>query len=189
MVATVGGENKTTALRWQFDIGGTAINILIDNPTDASISVTKLQARGTPVITYQEEQVQTIDVDSIYDYGRIPLPPISARFINTEAIAQGYADQLARRYNTPTQRYETIVLLLRPSNDNLSERALAATVGSALHVTNTTTGHNRNYVVVGESHSLTGRTHRVTLTLRPANRAKVWILGESVLGTSTILAF
>lgn len=190
--ATVGGQNITSSLRWQFELGGTAVNILIHNPTDESISVTKLQVRGTPVITYQQEQARNIDVESIYNYGRIPLPPINARFINTEVIADGYAKQLARRYNTPDQRYEWIECRISSQDgelDNLAERLLSVSGGDALYVTNTVTGHGKNYAVVGEQHTLFGLNHQVRLILRPTNRAKVWILGQHALGTDTILAF
>lgn len=190
--ASIGGDNRNAALRWNFELGGTGVRILIDNPTNEVITISKLQVRGTPVLTYQQEAVTKINGESLYKYGRIPFPPVEARFINTETEASAYANNLKARYGEPQQRYEAITMdigSLDGSRDVLAERVLAKEVGDIIRVTNSITGHDRVYAIVGESHTLSGQSHRVRWVLRPTERVIAWILGQSQLGVDTHIAF
>jgi len=188
----VGGTDYTDSLRWRFDVGATGTKFTIDNPTSDNALVTLLRIRGTPVITYQDEQAQAIDPVSVQRYGRVPFPPIYARFMNTEREAQAWADSLLIRYGDPTTRYEGITTMIQSIEDtaldDLAERVLSKTIGNTVYITNAITGHAKDYVVAGERHFIRGGSHEVQWVLRPAAFGDVWVLDSSVLDTGTILA-
>lgn len=185
------GINRTNTLNLSFEIGGTSTDITIANPSTEIVYVTKLQVRGTPLITYKSQQVTTADAESIHRYGRSALPPIDGRFISDEEIAESYADQLLNNYSLPSTRYlfaDFEIGSIDGARDGLAERVLGCEIGTGLTIINAVTGHNLEYVVISERHMVSGQRHRVTIGLRPARRLIVWQLNISALDVDTYLA-
>lgn len=180
------GDDVLAQLNVSYELGGTSTKFVIDNPTGSTIYITKLQVRGTPLISHQQQEAKKNSASSVYQYGYSPMMPIDARFISDADLADGFANQMLARFESPLIIYDSIAFELGQS-DELDERILKRCIGDRIQVTNSVSGHDLDYVIVGEGHSISGRRHSVRWQLRPASRVKAWILGESVLGVDTLL--
>jgi len=181
------GTDLIRQVKIMYEIGGTSTQITITNPEGgATAHVTFLQVRGTPLITHESEQVQNLDVSSLYNYGYSPMKPIDARFVSKLALAQGFANQLTKRFSNPQVVYTSINFLLG-RDDAHNRRVLGRVIGDRITVKNNISGHDADYAIVGEQHQLAGKQHAVRYLLRPANRTKAWVLGYARLGSETLL--
>ncbi|MCA9906986.1 MAG: hypothetical protein KC547_24200, partial [Anaerolineae bacterium] len=63
-------------------------------------------------------------------------------------------------------------------------------IGDRVTLTDSASGHDRDYLITGESHQVDARArqHRLTWTLKPADRDLLFLLDASPLNSAHILA-
>ena len=165
---------------------------LTNSATGSSGYLTKLQARGTAVSTKNPCIVRAIDTTSQGIYGERKYVA-KTKFIPTTSEAQDWCDYQMAIYGSPIE----ILTMTIPAatqgnigqvlNRDLSERiTVTATNDAAL-------GISGDFFIEHERHKVGdgGKEHIVTWKLSPASGgySQFWVLGTSVLGTSTIPAF
>jgi hypothetical protein len=183
-------SDVTGSLHVAAEKGATSAQISITNGYRRTAYIQKLQIRGTPLITHQQEQVEFKDAESIQLYGEVPLQPYELRFVSNITLAEGYAQEILNRFKVPRTRYSWIEFILGSRDgvrDDLANRVLSCRVGDKINVSNSVTGHTRDYVIVGEQHQVNGIRHSVRYILRPSNRTAIWVLNTSRLNNDTIL--
>lgn len=173
------------------DAGATGGTLTIVNTGAVDAELTTLQVRGTPLLSYNEEIIELIDVGSLAEYGREAR--VYRTVFQTEGLARDYAQLELSRNKDLNERIDSVNYLANRST-TLLDRAKDLTVGNVIRIDDSIgSGHDRNYAIVGEQHTLsTGRVHNVTYVLRPTSTVTVWILGDdiySVLGVTTIPGF
>lgn len=167
--------------------------ISITNSLGSRVYFTQLQVRGTPLYTYDPENAEVIDADSLATYD-LSAKTIDIPALSDAVLAQSYAGYLVSVNRTPSTRINQISFTANKTSTQMT-RALSFTIGDAITINAARVGHNSNYIIVGEQHSVrTGgeHTHMVTWILKPAAKNRVWILdtvGFSELGTTTLLTF
>jgi hypothetical protein len=165
---------------------------LTNSATGSSGYVTKLQARGTAVSTKNPCIVRAIDTASQAIYGERKYVA-KTKFIPTTSQAQDWCEYQMAIYGSPIEILDMTIAASDPSNiaqalnRDLSERiTVTATNDAAL-------GISADFFIESERHQVTqgGTEHVVTWKLSPASGgySQFWVLGTSVLGTSTIPAF
>lgn len=181
------GTNVSNALNLNAVVGGTATRVNLKNLTDADMYITTFQVRGTPLTRFNREVATAQDAESIYTYDNLNMAPYEGTFISDKDFADGYANQLVQRYKSPVTRYETIRFQIQGRIDS-GANILPYSIGDIVRITNSVTGHDKTYAIVGETHAVDGHLHNVTWTLRLSTRVKVWVLGTNTLGVDTVLA-
>lgn len=174
---------------------GSAAAINLYNSSPRARIVILLQLRGTPIVAYDQQQIEAVSGDSIRDHD------FRRRVINVPAMSSAddaftYADYTLTRFFYPIGRFVRLTFVANKSAVRLT-RALTAMIGSRVRISDTSgqTGHEADYILVGEQHEVVAGsepTHTVTWILKPAVREIFWILGvsgKSELGSTTILAF
>ena len=166
--------------------------ITLTNGSASDGFVTLLKARGTAVNTKNPCLVQAIDTASQAIYGERKYVA-KTKFIPTTSEAQDWCDYQMAIYGSPIEILTMTISASSPSNigqvmlRDLSDRiTVTATNDAAL-------GINADFFIESERHQVTngGTDHVATWQLSPASGgySQFWVLGTSVLGTSTVPAF
>lgn len=157
------------------------------------VNITTLQLRGTKITFYDPKTVTSINGDSIRD-NVLSQNTLSIPAISDEDFAQNYADYRVNKFGTPTTHFDRIGFYAN-DNDQQMTNALALVIGDRITVTESWSGHDEDYFIVGMTHSvLMGgeNQHLTTFFLKPAGHEQFWLLGQtgfSELGTTTRIAF
>lgn len=154
----------------------------------AGYYLTELELRGKTIRTYEPNKVNSYDAQSVADHTR-QARVVNALAVDDEEFAQGYADQLVEKFKEPVARFSSVMFGI--SDDSRATQAYNRDIGDRVRITNTQVSHDREYLIIGERHQLTGginAKHDVTWVLEPANIVSYWILQDntySELGTTT----
>lgn len=188
--ASDGSSTNVTAYVNVFvDAGGQSATIAITNTLTATVYITTLQLRATPLYTYERESVSVADAQSINDHGRYP-KSYTLKLITDEATAEGFANIQAQRFRNHASRLNSVTVIANSQKLVTTD----VSIGDVITITeNTATTHNEQYAVVGIRHQIDGRSreHKITYTLSPLNRNQYWVLGvsgASELDSTAILA-
>lgn len=190
---TVGARLVVTIIK-----GASSSEIILSNRRNKPTYITTLQLRGTPLTTYNREQVFAINDDSIFGDGADETTGNDRKsgFENIYAIsnadfAQAYANYKVSAFGQPQQVIEKLVIPVNPSDLDTQAKVLSKTVGDVINVVDSYTGHDMDYMIVGEAHTASPNTylHTVTYTLRPTNRASLFTLDESTYGGGASFSF
>lgn len=173
------------------EFGATGAKLSIANLYTDTVYVHLLQIRATP-LTSREATVTASNGDSIRRYGRRPYDALELRVIDNADYADAVANYLLRIYSTPATFARRVSFRVTPDTAN-DEPCISVMIGSKVTISESWSGHNRRYVIVGEEHAIEASTrdHVVTWTLKPMDRETSWLLDDStfgVLGTTTTLA-
>lgn len=174
-----GTDITTTAGTLVLDsiIGATSSTLTLTNDTASDIEVTKIQIRGTPLYEYNPDSIFLQDLDSIGRYGR------KARNYETKIQKEELASELAQQR---LNEFSTRKTRLRAVTVTAGRSAVTAamvrdvSIGDLIRVNDSAnSGHDARYIVVGESHSITGqsRQHTCQYTLRRFDKIAGWVLG------------
>ena len=166
--------------------------ITLTNGSSSPGYVTLLKARGTAVNTKNPCIVRAIDATSQGIYGERKYVA-KTKFIPTTSQAQDWCEYQMAVYGSPIEILTMTISASSPSNigqvmlRDLSDRiTVTATNDAAL-------GINADFFIESERHQVTngGTEHVTTWKLSPASGgySQFWVLGTSVLGTSTVPAF
>ena len=165
---------------------------LTNSATGDSGYLTKLQARGTAVSTKNPCTVRSIDSTSQSSYGERKYVA-KTKFIPTTSEAQDWCDYHASIYGSPTN---ILTMNIAASTTGNIGNALSRDLSDRITITATNDaklGVNADFFIESEKHSVTagGTNHVTSWELSPATGgySQFWVLGTSVLGTSTVPAF
>lgn len=201
--AKVGGKDVVTpnTVDGTLAVGSGSVNVAMDaDAASATLtltagstgaSVTTLVIKGRKMTSYNNQQAEAQDVESITRYGR-RVHSINAKLLDDVESAESVAKfELNRRKEI---RGEVLKLTLMNKNSAAIAAQLGWEIGTRIRVQETQTAHDAEYFIVGESHDLReGSDHHITTwTLEPASTVKGWLLGvagRSELGSATYLGF
>ena len=165
---------------------------LTNSATGSDGYLIKLQARGTAVSTKNPCIVRAIDTTSQGIYGERKYVA-KTKFIPTTSEAQDWCDYHAVIYGSPTN---ILTMVIPASTSGNIGQALSRDLSDRITVTATNDaklGVNADFFVESEKHTVTagGTQHVTSWQLSPASGgySQFWVLGTSVLGTSTVPAF
>ena len=188
-----GGTNLTGDISvTQTKTGERMAITLTNSATGTAGYLTKLQARGTAVTTKNPCTVRAIDATSQASYGERKYVA-KTKFIPTTSEAQDWCDYHAAIYGSPTN---ILTMVVPASTSGNIGQALSRDLSDRITVTATNDaklGVNADFFVESEKHTVTagGTQHVTSWQLSPASGgySQFWVLGTSVLGTSTVPAF
>ena len=184
--------NMSERINVSVESSGNSAKVIVSNASGLDVYVTLLQVRGTPV-TYIEERYQKIDGDSIAANELYP-KVIEVRALDNTSLAAQFGDYTVAKFKDPIFRFETAVFNSL-NGVTMMDASVNRLLGDKVTITDTSTNHDRTYVIVGEQHTLTiGGDHPrdVTWILKPAERETFWVLevaGKSELNQTTRLSF
>lgn len=189
-----GGDSANNLVGFSVDYKGQSAKVtLMNNSTGRTIYINTLQLKATPIYAYDRQVVSASDgnsqVDNDPEARRLDLP-----LVGSESDAQGYADYTIARFKDPASVYRKASFNANKT-DGRMVNALSVAIGSRIAIADSYMGHDADYIVVGEAHSLSAggeMTHEVTWILKPISRQTFWVLGvvgKSELGSTTVLAF
>ena len=165
---------------------------LANSATGADAYLTKIQARGTAVSTKNPCIVRAIDTASQTAHGERKYVA-KTQFIPTTSEAQDWCDYQMSIYGSPI---EILTMTINSSDDDNRFQALVRDISDRITVVasnDTQMGINADFFIENEKHTVSdGGTKHVTVwRLSPASGgySQFWVLGTSVLGTSTVPAF
>lgn len=159
----------------------------IQNTTSDDIYIQKFEVRGTPIINYETEQVRTYDGNSVYDNDRHPRTE-TIKSISTYADAVDYALFVIRTFAPADAYIRSVTLVADEARSSIGIALLERTIGDVVSLVDDS-GINKEYMIVGEKHSLPSRTkvHNIQWILRPVERGAIFVIGASSIGSRDIL--
>lgn len=186
------GNDLSTTINVSVEASGNSAKIGVFNNSGLDVYVTLLQLRGTPV-TYIEERYQTVAGDSIATNELYP-KVIEIRALDNTSLAEQFGDYTVAKFKDPIFRFESATFNSL-NGETMMDASVNRLMGHKITITDASTGHNRDYFIVGEQHALTiagDHPRDVTWILKPAEREAFWVLdmvGKSELGITTRLSF
>lgn len=188
------GEDVTELVTISVDFKAANAEVFVENGSANEFYVTTLQLRGTPIVTFDAAFVEAFDGQSQADYSTYK-KTLSVTAIDSEEVAQQYADYLLRQFKTPISRIAQLTFTVNGS-DARTAQAVARQIGDRITVSDSWSMHSAQYIIVGiRQRLIAGGVNaplETTFILKPAARVIGWILdsiGRSELGDTTILAF
>jgi hypothetical protein len=185
------GTNKTSDIAVTNSKTSERMAMTFTNNSSDDIYLTKIQARGTAVNTKNPCIVRAIDTASQTEYGDRKYV-VKTKFIPTTSEAQDWCDYQMSIYGSPVE----ILTLDIPPDETTVRAVLARDISDRVTVTainDSKLGVNGDFFIESESHVVTrgGTEHKIKLEMSPATGgySQFWVLGTSVLGTSTVPAF
>jgi hypothetical protein len=172
-----GGKDYTKYLYCSAEFTATSARVRLTNNCTRPIYVQTLQLRATPFL-WQDETATERDGASIARYGYSPMPPKSIRLVNDTDFAAQVAKDYLRKFKAPLFRLSTVSF---NGGNNNAQRLMGLTrlIGDRITITDSWSGHNADYVIVGEQHHVarSGFQHDVTWILKPITRETIYLVG------------
>lgn len=189
------GESYSDRITVSVEASGNSAKIAVFNNSGVDLYILSLQLRGTP-ITQIEESYQAVAGDSIAANELYP-KVIEVRALDNSTLAELFGDYTVARFKNPIFRFETVTFntLNYSDGDLMADAAINRMIGDKITISDSSTSHNKTYVIVAAMHSLDSggdKPHDVTWTLKPIDRDAFWVLevaGKSELDLTTYLAF
>ena len=185
-----GGTNLTSSMTVSNTKLGERMTISITNGSTSDGFITKLQARGTAVVSKNPVIVRAIDTASQAIYGERKYVAKSD-FIPSSEEAQGWCDYQMSILGSPIDIL-TMVFSAKVSSNEVAALSLELSDRITIVATNQAgLGINADFFIESEKHNITPDQHIVRWELSPASGGltQFWVLGTGVLGTSTVPAF
>lgn len=150
---------------------GNGAELVFSNSSGSEYAVVKTAiVRGRKITTYSNMEAKATDQTNMSFYGRrtmrLNLPGVSAL-----ADAKYIADFELLRRKQPRGEVSALTVVSHGKNGGgYHAQQLALTLGDSVQISESQTGHNRKYFVIGEAHKLTqGATYfETTWYLEPA---------------------
>lgn len=186
------GENYSNKITVSVEASGNSAKVAVFNNSGIDLYITSLQLRGTP-ITQIEERYQTVDGASIAANELYP-KVIEVRALDNTSLAEQFGDYIVAKFKDPIFRFETATFNSL-NGETMMDASVNRLIGDKITITDESTNHDRDYIIVGEQHALTiGGDHPrdVIWILKPAERETFWVLevvGKSELDLTTRLSF
>ncbi len=184
VLAVRDGVDRSNQLSISSKIDANSIEFTITNRHVARVAINRLQVRGTPLISYVKAMAQSIDADSIREYGQAEKASLNIPMIGDEELAQNYADFLVAKFKEPLSRFKTVCFNANRS-DTLMTQALQRVLGDRITVSESWLGHSQDYIIVGARHAVIAggdNTYLCTWVLKPTRTEIFWQLGSAGYG-------
>jgi len=185
------GTNLTSSITITAVKTAERMAITLTNTSSSAGYVTLLKARGTAVSTKNPCIVRAIDTTSQGIYGERKYVA-KTQFIPTTSEAQDWCDYQMLIYASPIE----VLTMTIPSTPLNIAQALTRDLSDRITVVATNDsklGISADFFIESEKHQVSagGQEHRTVWELSPASGgySQFWILGQSVLGTTTVPAF
>jgi hypothetical protein len=184
------GTDLTSSLTITVSKFASSMKITIQNTAGVTAYLTRLQARGAPLVASDPVTIKAEDTTSEGQYGQRKYP-IATKWIPSIPVAQGYTEFVKDQFKSAMPLQEITFLANRGAN-YLNE-SLARQISDRITLIATgimKLGIYQDFWVESVTHRLTAKhEHYVTYSLSPAQiYGTAWILGVSVLGTDSILS-
>lgn len=165
-----------------FEPAAQSAKITIRNPQVGAVNITKVQLRGTPLTAYSAELASAYRADSIADTDRRTSEPLNLGIVADAEFAQNYADFRAEQMEDVATHLRSVRVRGNKS-EALMTQVLDRTIGDRIRITDSISGHDREYIIVGEEHFVdtAAKVHDVNWSLQRAIRTDYWRLGTSRL--------
>jgi hypothetical protein len=186
------GTSYSDKITVSVEASGNSAKIAVFNNSGFDLYILSLQLRGTP-ITYIEERYQTVDGASIAANELYP-KVIDVRALDNTSLAEQFGDYTVAKFKDPIFRYETVTFNSL-NGATMMDASVNRLISDKITITDASTNHDRDYIIVGERHTLTisgDHPRDVTWILKPAEREAFWVLevaGKSELDLTTRLSF
>lgn len=181
------GDDLSGDMTVTFTGYGAGATISILSAAAVTAYITLFQIRGVSIM--QEETITRTDEDSASqsDYG-IHSKCLTAPFQSSLATAEGLAKWLVSSYKDPSPDIKMEVV---NADWERWRQILAREISDRIAVKNTKLGLDNDYYINKMKHRIDqgGILHKVQWILEDADDAEYWVLGTSLLGTGTRLAY
>jgi len=185
-----GGDDLTADFTVAATFGGNAADLLVTNNGSVAGYITKLQIRGTPLLTYQTILLRAEDTTSQDDYGPLELS-MDMPIQDDPAAGRHFTNHLLGQLKDPLTRVRSIGIIANRS-DAFMAAALARDVSDKLSITEPETGLSaETFFIESVEHQIAhgGRFHKATWGLSSILRYQMFVLGISLLGAGTRLGY
>lgn len=143
------GTDVSDQLTVEIANNDTSVSLVINNPTNQTVYLTSVKLSGARLVTHKTDYVETEDTVS---QGANTYKPLTEHYpLVNMADVQAYSDFIIRHYKDPSVLYESVEIIANQSAA-LMALALGKTIGQLVHVSNSWTGHDRDYFIIGEQH-------------------------------------
>lgn len=178
------GTDKLSLLSISREIKASNIEFTIENNTAERIWITKLQCRGTPLISYKKETIEAQNVDSLYAYD--PFEAHDSVILADESIVQAMGDMLVNLFAEPRLVLERVTLVVA---DAIAASVQTLTIGNCVTIQNINETHLKDYIIVGELHraNIAQGRHEVTYVLRAVEYTALFMVDSSVIDGTDVL--
>lgn len=185
-----GSHNDLTYLLsvTRFEAGAGSVKLTVHNSwVDQAVYITTFQIRGTPIISYEMEQVTAHDGISISQNDRHAKADTIKSVSNVDK-AQSYADFMVNTFATPQTYIRSVDFVADEARDAIALQLLQRTIGDIVTLADDT-GVDKNYMIVGEKHTLPSKTevHNISWVLRPTDKGAPFIIGTSEIGGTDMI--
>lgn len=186
-VALTGTTDISSKIDVQFELKGGGGTLTITNPTTtyANVNVT---LKGTIVERIGGQSVTVVDEAGLL--GGQVLSTISSKLLNEEQDARNLADYMLTKGKQNVGQITNFQLLNK--NDALLDKMLTLELGSKVTLSEAQTAHSgKTYYICGMVERWAADApYTTTYQITPIYKIpEAWILGTSVLGTDTYLAY
>jgi hypothetical protein len=154
--------------------------------TDSAYLLPGMRLRGTPILQGDPITLEQTDWTSVSLHG------LNEQLFNLPALGSvEEADHLARFELTRRKDPRGIVRRIQVSGTNHLTQVLSRTLFDRITIAETQTGHNADYFIVAEEHTvdLGSSRHQVSWLLESAAASNFWIVSTSRLDHDTLLAY
>lgn len=188
------GLVRSQNIDFSLDAGASEASLVIWTSRNARLFVTTLQLRGTPLLRYPRETKTAQSADSFRDTDYQIEKQVAVTALGDATIAEAGANFLLGKFKDALLRIQQVTRIVSDDSTDLAT-VLSHTISDRISITDTLSGHDADYFIVGEQHAITGggrNVHEVTWILKPASREQFWLLevaGFSELDSTTKLAF
>lgn len=186
-VATVGTVDVSDKVKASFELSGSGGKLTIFNTTNQAIYIV-VTLKGTIVESYGGQEVTVTDAAGLLG-GTVQINK-SSKLVSDETQATNLANYLLAMSKQNVGQFSSIQMLNK--NNTQLDKMLALEIGSMVRLSETQTAHsNKDYYICGVNEEWRAdNVLNTTYNLSPIFRQPpIWILGTSVLGQNTYLAY
>jgi hypothetical protein len=165
------GSDISSSIAVYGSLDGSSSSIRLVNNNASTAFLTTFRIRGTPITRYEKTAIEAQDADSFVTFG------IRQKVYDLRLASDNDADTIAQhelnKYKDGASRFETVSFYANQSEETMTQ-ALIRTIGDQITVSDSYSGHNKDYIIVGERHQLTGGASHANIRHVPLNTT--WVL-------------
>ncbi len=178
------GGDRTNDIIVSYTITGSSIEYVITNPTHPPVYMTTLQVRGTPLIAYKDEVVESQNDESFYSYDGFDAS--DSLIISDGETVQAIADMLVNLFGEPLKTIDRLSLVV---SEEIAAYAQVLTIGNKINVRNSNETHDADYIIMGEQHQIQIERglHNVHYTLRAVDILSLFTIDTDVIDGRAVI--
>lgn len=181
-----GDDNEVTGQSYlSNDLTSSGGSFYFKNDSSDTYYIDTLIVRGKLVTLYDEQVATARDGASIGLYNWVQMPSIRALYIDDADFAQGMVDFLLSRHKTMHRVFKDVSFVLTEENFEF----LSATIGDVVQIAEGWSGHDSEYVILGEQHQLdiAQDRHTVKWILRANDTTPYFIIDTDYVDSEAII--